>query len=255
MNRPCARVATLAAFLLAPLAPARADLHVRLPVVDYREVEYEQNGLISFGPPGSGFDRAQSYSNAIGVGILPFWQMELEGEAQAAPGKGLRMDAVTLENTFQLTEPGEYEYNFGFYAEFSRSIRRGQPGSVTLGPIVQKELPDFLGADSIHTLNLFLTHDVGPSSGHATGLVYAWQSLLYVNQYVSPAVEVYGQISDLAHAGHFDEQQVLAGPVLAGGVHLGRWGTLKYQVGYLAGVTGASPRGAVRWQIEYELAF
>ena len=255
MTRAILRAALLGAALLAPLAPARADLHVRWPVVDYREVEYEQNGLISFGRAGSGFDRAQSYSNAIGVGILPSWEIELEGESQAVPGEGLRLDAVTMENTFQLTEPGEYEFNLGFYAEYSRSVRRDQPGSVTFGPIVQKELPDFLGTDTIHTLNLFLTHDAGPGGSHATGLVYAWQSLLYLNAFASPAIEIYGNIPDIAHAGHFDEQETLAGPVLVGAVRMGRWGTLKYQAGYLVGLTSASPRGAVRWQLEYELAF
>lgn len=254
--RSAALAAALAsAGLLAPLARARADLHVRWPVVDYRELEYEHNGLLSFGRKGSGFDHAQSYSNAIGLGVLPFWEVELEGEMQAGPGRTLVMDAVTMENTFQITQPGEYEYNLGFYAEYSRALPRGQPGSVTFGPIVQKELPDFLGTDSVHTLNLFLTHDVGPDGTHATGLDYAWQSLLYVTPLLSPAVEAYGEIADLGHAGRFNSQLALAGPVLVGAVNFGRWGTVKYQAGYLFGLTSGSPTGAVRWQLEYELAF
>lgn len=260
-DRRRAAVRTLAAAgliggaLLAGAGPARADLHVFWPVVDYRELEFEHNGLVSFGKPGSGFDHAQSYTDAVGYGILPFWQVELEGEMQAGPGQNLVMDAVTLENIFQLTQPGEYDYNLGFFAEFSRSVLRGQAGSVTAGPIVQKELPDLFGTSTVHTLNLFLTHDVGPSSGHATGLIFSWQSLLYVRPYLSPAVEFYGEIPDLGHAGGFNQQQDLAGPVLTGQLGFGRWGTVKYQAGYLFGLTSAAPRGAVRWQVEYELAF
>ena len=123
------------------------------------------------------------------------------------------------------------------------------------GPIVQKELSDFHGTDSVHTLNLFLTHDVGPNGSPATGIEYAWQSMLYVDPHLSPAVEFYGSIDDLGHAGRFNGQEHLAGPVLIGAVSLAPWGTLKYQVGYLFGLTSASPRGAVRWQLEYELAF
>ena len=240
---------------LAVPAPAHADLHVRWPVVDYRELEYEHNGLLTFGPHGSADDRAQSYSNAVGVGLLPFWEVELEGEMEADPGQTLVMDAVTIENTFQLTPPGEYAFNLGLYAEYSRALRQDEPGSVTAGPIVQKELPDFLGTDSVHTLNLFLTREAGPGATQATGLDYAWQSLLYVSPLLSPAVELYGEIPDLAHAGPIARQQTLAGPVLIGGVHFGRWGTVKYQAGYLFGLTSGSDRGAVRWQLEYELAF
>ncbi len=238
--------------LLALAAPAHADLHVRWPTVDYRELEYEHNGLVTFGPHG---ERGQSYSNAVGVGLLPFWGVELEGEMEAGSGQNLVLNAMTLENTFQLTPPGEYAFNFGIYAEYSRALRHGDPGSVTAGPIVQKELPDFLGTDSVHTLNLFLTRDVGAGATSATGLAYAWQSLLYVTPLASPAVELYGEIPDLAHPGPFARQETLTGPVLIGGVHFGRWGTVKYQAGYLFGLTSGSPTGAVRWQLEYELAF
>lgn len=246
--------------LLAPISAARADLYVRWPTVDYREFEFEHNGLVAFGKPGSDFDRAQSYTNAVGMGVLPFWEVELEGEMEAGPNQNLVMNAVTLENTFQLTPPGEYEFNLGLYAEYSRSLHPpssdgGEPGSVTFGPIVQKELPDFLDTDSVHTLNLFVTHDTGPGATHATGLDYAWQSLLYVTPLLSPAVELYGTIPDMAHAGHVNQQQTLAGPVLTGVAHFGRWGAVRYQAGYLFGLTSGSPRGAVRWQVEYELAF
>ena len=146
----------------------------------------------------------------------------------------------------------------------SRLLRRvfrgvaapGQAGSVTFGPIVQKELSDFLGTDSVHTLNLFLTHDVGPDGSPATGLAYAWQSLLYVDPHLSPAVEFYGAIERLLRMpGVSTGRRPWPGRSLVGAVSLAPWGTLKYQVGYLFGLTSASPRGAVRWQLEYELAF
>jgi hypothetical protein len=79
--------------------------------------------------------------------------------------------------------------------------------------------------------------------------------LLRVRGLVSPGVEYYGQIDDLAHAGPYNRQQHLAGPVLAGGYSFAPYGKLGYEVGYLFGLTSASPRGAVRWKLEYEIAF
>ena len=97
---------TLAAFALLAARPALADLQVRMPTVEYRELEFEHNGLITFDTKGSPLHNAQSYTNSIGYGVLPWWQIELEGEMASGGGQHLTWNAATLENTFQLTEPG-----------------------------------------------------------------------------------------------------------------------------------------------------
>ena len=250
-----ATVALLAAGILGLPHHARADLQVRMPTVDYRELEFEHNGLLTFGPHRSGFDHAQSYTNSIGYGVLPWWKVELEGEMEAGAGQPLTWTANTMENTFQLTEPGEYAFNLGVFAEYSQSTARGVANGVTAGPIVQKELNDVFGIDTLHTLNVFLTHDVGHDSRQATGLDLAWQSILEWRALLSPGFEYYGTIDDLAHAGPYNRQQHLIGPVLTGRYTFAPYGDITYQVGYLFGLTSASPRGAVRWQVEYELAF
>ena len=98
----------------------------------------------------------------------------------------LTWEAVTLENTFQLTEPGQYFFNLGFFFEYSQSTVRGAPNGVTFGPIIQKELNDVLGLDTLHTLNVFLSRDVGHNSSKATGFEYAWQSLILTHPLISP---------------------------------------------------------------------
>ena len=50
-------------------------------------------------------------------------------------------------------------------------------------------------------------------------------------------------------------QQHFAGPVVVGAVSLAPYGKIKYEMGYLFGYTKATPRGAVRWLLEYEIAF
>ena len=244
-----------AALLLVLTHAARAELQVRMPEVDYRELEFEHNGLVTFGPKGSSLDRAQSYTNELGYGVLPWWEIELEGELASGGGQHLTWNAMTWENTFQLTEPGEYFFNLGFFAECSQATLHGQPNSVTAGPIVQKELYGVFGIDSVHTLNLFLSHDVGNGASRATTFSYAWQSLIRTHPLINPGVEFYGQIDDIAHPGPASQQQHLVGPVLAGAVNVAPYGALKYEVGYLFGLTPASGRSAVRWRLEYEIVF
>jgi high-affinity iron transporter len=87
--------AIIVATLLCGPRPAWADLHVRMPTVEYREFEFEHNGLFTFDQKGSDLNGQQSYTNAIGYGVLPWWKVELEGELAggqvwSGPGQPLR---------------------------------------------------------------------------------------------------------------------------------------------------------------------
>ena len=160
---------------------------------------------------------------------------------------------MTLENTFQLSEPGQYFLNLGFFFEYSQSTQHNAPSAVTFGPIIQKELNDVLGLDTLHTLNLFLSRDAGHGATKATGTSYAWQSLILTHPLISPGVEFYGTIADLAHAGPTSQQQHSAGPVLVGAINLAPYGKLKYELGYQFGFTPAFGRSGIRWKLEYEI--
>lgn len=253
-RRVAAAAALLAIGLTGLPGAAHAELKVRYPQVDYRELEFEHNGLVTFGAKGSGFDHAQSYTNEIGYGVLPWWQIEMEGELASGAGQPLTWAATTLENTFQITEPGRYFLNLGMFVEYSQATGQA-PNGFLVEPIIQKELPDFLGLDTLHTLNLALAHDVGANSSKATTFDVAWQSVIRLNHLFAPGFEYYGEVADIAHAASFNHQQNLIGPVLTGRESFAPFGTLKYEVGYLFGMTTASPTGAVRWRLEYELAF
>lgn len=73
-----------------------------------------------------------------------------------------------------------------------------------------------------------------------------------------PGVELYYNVNDVGRPGRLANQELFAGPVVAGAYALG-WaglpGKVKYEVGYLFGATEQSSRGAVRWRFEYELSF
>jgi hypothetical protein len=242
--------------LLAAAIPrlARADLKVRMPTVDFREVELEHNGFYSFDKDRT-LGGQQSYTNSVGYGVTPWWKIELEGESNSVPDSTVHYTATTIENTFQLTQPGEYFFNLGLFAEYSQSALNNEPNSFIVGPIVQKELFDVLGVDSLHTLNVFFGHDVGHNASHATSLDVAWQSRLLLNSYVDPAIEYYGFIKNLSNTGKFTQQEHFLGPVAVGAVNFAPYGKLKYEVGYMFGLTPATPRGAIRWRLEYEIAF
>ncbi len=259
--RPDLRIVCLAAAfveMLAFAAPAYAELKVRSPLVTWREAEFEHNGLLTFDKRKSGLNGNQSYTYELGYGVTPWWLVELEVETQALAGQNHRLNARTIENTFQLLPQGKYWLDLGLFAEYSNSVIRGEPSEIVVGPILQKEAPGFLGATTLHTVNAFLTREVGHNRGDRTGLFVAAQSRLRLHPLFEPGVELYYNVDNVGRPGRLADQEVLAGPVLAGAYALGRAGLpgkVVYELGYLFGATAQSPRGAVRWRFEYELSF
>ena len=255
----------LAAFMGAMPLAANAEYKLRYPNIDEGEVEIEHNYSATFDKRQQNNGR-QSSPTEIGIGVLPFWTVELEGEFSKEPGNNMRssspeggsankwsFDATTFENYFMLTEPGKYWLDFAIFAEYSRVLHRADADSVTLGGLFQKQDMKWL-----HTLNLYWEKEVGPNAGTADGFQYGWQTRYLLGPYFQPGVEIYGQIDDLSHPGPFDAQQFRAGPMFAGSFSLkdilGR-GKLKYEAGYLFGMTGATEQGTLRTQLELEFPF
>jgi len=65
-----------------------------------------------------------------------------------------------------------------------------------------------------------------------------------------PGVEYHSVFGPVTGGTPFEQQRHFAGPVV-----YGRLGALKYDVGYLFGLTDASVDGMVKWILEYEIRF
>jgi hypothetical protein len=248
-------LAAAAICLLGSETPAEAEFKVRSPVLDYREVEIEHNGDVTFDKSKSGKNNNQSYTHEIEVGLLPNWVIGLEGEMGAESGKNFRYEATTVENYFQFTPQGQYWADLGFFAEYSRATRHTEADSVTFGPLIQKEVPNVFGIDTLHRANVLVSKDVGRFAEPGTPLLIAWQSRLQLDPLFEPGFEFYSNIEDIGRPGKLAEQQHRTGPILAGLYVFPPYGKLKYEVGYLFGLTRATEKGTVRWRLEYEIAF
>ena len=231
---------------------ARAEFKIRSPNIDYREVEIEHNFSTTFDKRA---DRNRDISSPVevGVGILPFWFVELEGEVERHPGEKTQWEATTFENYFMLTEPGKYWLDFAIFAEFARSTKPDAANTVELGLLFQKEHMNW-----VHTLNLFWEKQVGSKAEPIDTVSYAWQTRYRFNQYFQPGFEFYGEIEDVSHPGTFNEQQFRIGPMFAGSVSLadvlGK-GKIKYEAGYLFGATSETEKGTLRTRFEVEIPF
>jgi hypothetical protein len=259
---PLAKAAIGALALLnagAAFGPAHADIKVHYPIIDYREFEFEYNGDTTFDKRNSGKSNNQSNVFELGYAPVPWWEPEIEFETAAEPGKNFAYKATTFENTFQLTEQGKYWADLGFFAEYSHAASKADADEITFGPLVQKQASDILGLDlghdTLHTLNVLFTKQIGRNRNDATPLAIAWQSRLQFNQYFQPGVEYYANITSIAGMSNDEATQHRLGPVVVGQYNLYQLGKIKYEAGYLFGLNRATERGTLRWRLEYEKAF
>jgi hypothetical protein len=166
---------------------------------------------------------------------------------------------VVTENMFQLTEPGEYFADFGFYVEYGQNVATGKnagPNEITFGPVIAKEI-----GRTTNTVNLFLTRQLGPDqTSEGLDFSFAWQTKWNISPFLSPAIEIYGDPGVIGSIQRYSQQQLLLGPVAIGAVKLsqlgvGNAGELKYELGWLFGATQATPNGTLRWRVELEIPF
>ena len=253
--------AGLTALALAVPKHAAADYHVNSPYeIDLGELEIETNGDAVFDqrPDQRG---ATSNTAEFGTGLTPWWHSEIELGFTRAPGyhQPQLLTQAVWENSFELTQPGEYFADFGFYAEYGQSTTSGRNGAsneITFGPLIAKDI-----GHTTETVDLYLTRQFGPDqTAQGLDFSYAAQSRWNLWGPLSPAVEVYGDAGTVGHSPRFSQQQFLAGPVGMGAMPLrklglGNAGQVKYELGWLFGATPATAHGTLRWRMELEIPF
>jgi hypothetical protein len=234
---------------LAAMVPAMADFKVRMPDANPGEVAIEPLG--DYGQDSNPVHSGElSLTQEFEYGVNGFWRTELELGRNAGPGQSLNFSQVTSENFFQFTERGQYWLDAGFFAEFGKSALQGNPNEFTLGPMFRKEI-----FGTINTVNLFLQKEVGPSSSVQPFFLYAWETRLAIGTPIEPGFQAYGQPSAFEGFTSHWPQDNRIGPQLFGVVSNIGLGTLRWNAGILFGVTSASPRETVRWQLEYEIHY
>ena len=245
----CLSAAVAVPLLAGVFTPAAADFKVLSPIVTKGEFEIESAGSVTRGRHRDG-EEHQSYTTSLGNTFTDFWQAELEGELSQEPDEGLKYAATNFENIFQILPQGEYWLDLGLLAEYSRAKRAGANDAVEFGPLLQKQFGDFLT-----TLNVTLEKQIGSRSEAGTEIGYGFQARYRWWPGLEPGIEVFGDMGEITHLKAADRQAHRAGPVLFGTLRLGNGGKIKYEAGYLIGLTRNTPDGTVKFLLEYEVAF
>ena len=237
-------LAVLAAFGGYSLPSEAQDLKIRSPIIEVHELEFENNFV---------FDRGKTFVHELEYGFNDWLKLGVEAELAADPGQGLHYDSTALESFLQLTPQGKYWADVGLFAEYEHTARQGDPRSLTIGPLIQKEVPLF-GMNTLHTVNALFTKEMGAGSVGPPSLLIATQSVVLFDPRFAPGMEYYGIVSLGEHG---NDPQHRVGPALVGRVGfrelgLNAPGGIRYDAAYLRGLTGATDPNTFRVRVELE---
>lgn len=193
--------------------------------IEYRFLLQDDDGEWSTSRHKLGFGRALSDRFFV----------ELYAIGGDGPGQDMQFDAVEAELKWQLTEQGEYDYDWGLLFELERSARHDVwEASTTL--IVLREWSRWIA-----TGNLALTHEWGGGIANEWETTFAGQLRYRYRQQFEPALEMYlGQ----------DTRGL--GPVLTGTHRFGGGKTLGWEFGVILGVDRPTPDTNWKLTMEYE---
>lgn len=235
----CAGVLLAAAASLAVAGRARADdFIVYSPHVIATQSEIELRGFNVADGRGE-YDGERAAELSVAHAFNGWWKSELYlAEYEREPGAGGKLVGYEFENTFQLTEPGQYWADFGLLASYGHP-KGGGPGEFEFGPLIEKTVGRF-----DHRINLIWEREVGGGASHKTEFRYSYAGTYAVTSAFRPGIEAYGRPDDHAYQ---------AGPILAGEWHVpNSRGNVEYRFGVLLGINAAAPRRTWVAQLEYE---
>ncbi len=229
---------------------AAAALKVYTPYVEKGEWELEARGNVDFDSRDEK-DGLQKQKYALGYGVTDRWFTEVYGEVEKARNGdnedlNFRFTSLEWENKFQLTEQGEYPVDVGFLLEYEVSAEDKHADKMEWAILLDKSV-----GKVENIANIIFEHEVGGGHTNETEAGFAWSSRYRMSPHFEPGFEYHAGFGGLNEGKSFNEQKHQVGPVFYGEIVKG----VKYDIGYLFGVSDAAPEGTLKWIIELEEEF
>jgi len=244
------------AFILAALTastlssnPASAGEHIYSPIVHGGEIEFETKGMYVFDDDPAK-DGALKEIHEVGYAFTDWWKTALYVRMEKSPGGSLEDKYVGWENIFQLTEQGEYPIDVGLYLEYKKATQSGGHDKVEAKLLLEKETGDFL-----HTANIIFEKEVTGADKDGVELEYGLRSKYRYRKELEFGIEAFGGFGEISDFKPKSEQKHFVGPVLSGKLSVRPKWYVKYEAGYLFGVSDAAQDGKVKWLLELETYF
>jgi hypothetical protein len=212
-----------AGFNLGTAKPALAEFEIQEADIEKGEVEIQYFGAVHWGLPNTGGATGnaedeeaplrQSHELQFQMGVTDWWMLSLTGGFDQPDDDDLRATSVEVETQFQLIKrkgDGIALAVQGGYAQAVNQLDTEQAHEISFGPIVE-----LAKGPVVLTLNPLFNRQQGEfSNQEGLGFEYGWQVKYEFSEKTALALEMFGNIEDLANPGSFNDQEHSIGPVL-----------------------------------------
>ncbi|MDE2423870.1 MAG: hypothetical protein KGN31_06630 [Betaproteobacteria bacterium] len=186
-----------------------------------------------------GFAPSNGYLLSLGHTFTDYWKSEVYvSEYQHLPGSGNSLYGHEWENTFQLTDRGEYIVDWGFLAAYSQHTLPGIADTLELGPLIEKD-----SGRLQQRLNILAEKDLGSNATLRYALRGGYALSYRVTNQFQPGFEAYYRPIDNAHQ---------IGPMIQGELFLANGKEVEYSFGVLRGLNNGAPQNVIVARMSYE---
>ncbi len=239
----------VAAALLMPAGAARADHKVYSPNVTKGEFALEARGHLDVDDEDAK-DGGQKQVYEVEYSVTDRWHTAVFGKFRKRPNGPLRYDVTAWENIIEVAGEGKYWVDFGLYFEFALADEDDDPNELEWKLLFEK-----LTGPLRNRLNINFEEELGGEDENSTKLEYAWQTKWRTGTPIEAGFEAFGELGEISDILPLDEQEHQLGPVLWWELEIGERSKLEVQLGWLFGLTDATPDGTLKWIVEYEIQF
>jgi hypothetical protein len=222
-----------------------ADPKVYSPVIYKGELAFEVRGNTTIDDDDHE-DGKQRHVFEIEYGVTDWWYTAFVSRLDK-PGDGtLRYDSTAWENIFEFTDEKQSLLGSGLYLEYKLADEDGKADKIETKLLLEKTVSGF-----VNTLNLTFEKEVGEHSEESVEFEYAWRTRKEIAHEFKLGIEAFGELGEIQNTKSTEDQEHLIGPVIYHEIEIGGL-ELDYNLGWLFGLTEATPDNLFRWQLEFE---
>ena len=249
MNLPRLSLLVLSLSLLAASAPAWADddegfgeflneYNVYSPYVTEGQSEFELRAT-QYRDSSTLVDASRGYVMSFAHAFTGWWKPEVYfAKYERDPRLPNELTGYEFENTFQLTDPGQYWADVGFLASYEYSSHLSSANALEYGPLFEQQTGHFR-----QRLNLIwekevgrLREDNGVEFRAAYNVSYLWRDTL------APGLDFFA---------HPQKDVYQLGPSVSGEWHMGS-SEIEYDGGVVFNLGHKGPDATLLLRLEYE---
>ena len=242
MTRYSTRIAYVAGICLLSM-PAYAIFNITSPDIKKGVLGIESRNRWDFDDRASK-DNFKMHALKLDYGITDRFAVEMLGYMQDIPQHGYEYTSTEFEGKFRFYDPGEYWLDFALKLsyEWKQQDTKADQGKAKF--LFSKDFGKW-----VHVANANFSKEIGTDASKDTELSLAWRTKYKLNKHFEPGFEYYNGLGELSDMQGYDEQTHRIGPMMFGQIVPG----LKYQAGYLFGLSDAAEDGSFKFFLRYEI--